>query len=44
MGSRRGTLAERVAIEEGMPGITAYPSPEFVERLMGFPPGWSDAG
>jgi hypothetical protein len=40
-GSRRGTLAERLAILAGKPGETCYPHPEFVEALMGFRVGWS---
>lgn len=46
-GSRRGTLAERVAIETGDQADqqpTVYPHPDFVEVLMGFPTGWSDLG
>jgi hypothetical protein len=41
-GSRRGTLAERLAMECGASGKTTSPHPEFVEALMGFPIGWSD--
>lgn len=41
-GSRRGTLAERVAIDSQANGKTVSPHPEFVEALMSFPIGWSD--
>lgn len=41
-GSRRGTLAESVALEAGVSGETVYPHPAFVEDLMGFPIGWTD--
>ena len=42
LGSRRGTLAERIAMEESSGGSTVYPHPELVEHLMGFPIGWSE--
>lgn len=40
-GSRRGTLAERVAIEASGNGETYLPQPDFVEALMGFPEQWT---
>lgn len=43
-GSRRGTLAERVAMECQANGKTVSPHPDFVEALMGFPTGWTDCG
>jgi hypothetical protein len=45
IGSRRGTLAERLAMlcpPARGETQTAYPHPEFVELLMGFPTGWTD--
>lgn len=41
-GSRRGTLAERAAVDNDVSGETVYPHPRFVEALMGFPIGWSE--
>ena len=45
-GCRRGSLAEAVMLRPGksppLAQRTGYPSPPFVEWLMGFPPGWSD--
>lgn len=41
-GSRKGTLAERLATLCEADGKTVYPHPEFVEALMGFPVGWTD--
>lgn len=44
VGSRRGTLSERLAVEckSHSDRSTVYPRPEFVEDLMGFPIGWTD--
>lgn len=42
MGSRKGTLAERAAMEAGEPSETVYPHPEFVEAVMRFPISWSE--
>lgn len=42
-GSRRQTLAEQVAMNEGPnDGTTVYPHPEFVEAVMKFPITWSE--
>ena len=40
-GSRKGTLAERVAIHAG-DGRTVYPHPEYVEAVMRFPASWTE--
>lgn len=41
-GSRRGTMAEKVAINSGTPGKTVYPNPYFLEVVMGFPIKWTE--
>jgi hypothetical protein len=41
-GCRRGSLAERMAIEAGADGETIRPHPDFVEWLMAYPIGWTD--
>lgn len=41
-GSRKGTLAERAAVEAGIAGRTVYPHPEFVEAVMRFPASWTE--